>query len=99
MLKYPVITALYLSPLRSLTSLINGIFLFTDEIIPPQGVCSSYHGKVCKGYLKPSARIWFNNSKVTDGGFENENIVKGLWKELIERYEEPCRGPAEVTTT
>lgn len=39
--------------------------------------------------------MWFNNSKLTVGGMENENIVKGLWKE-IERFEENCRGPASV---
>lgn len=62
----------------------------------PQGVCSSYHGTVCKGYLKDAGRIWFNSSQEHAGGQENENIVKGLWKEMIETYSEPCRSAAEV---
>lgn len=67
-----------------------------DELSPPHGICNWYYGKICKGYLNDSVRVWFNNSKESGGGEENENIVKGLWKEMIESVEEKCRSAAEV---
>lgn len=72
------------------------IFGDVTEGISPEGVCSSYHGTICKGYLRDTGRIWFNNSQEHVGGEENENIVKGLWKEMIATYSEPCRSAAEV---
>ncbi|KAK7582622.1 hypothetical protein V9T40_014067 [Parthenolecanium corni] len=80
---------------------ILSIFILLDvaasvfEGISPEGVCSSYHGTICKGYLRDTGRIWFNNSQEHVGGEENENIVKGLWKEMIATYSEPCRSAAE----
>lgn len=72
-------------------------FSLGDKLSFPQGVCNSYHGKTCKGYLNDSVRIWFNSSKETPGGEANENIVKGLWNELIETVEPKCRSAAEVS--
>jgi receptor tyrosine kinase len=54
--------------------------------------CGPYHGNICKNYRNGKI-VWYNNS----GGFENEEITKGLWGEVIERLEEPCRRAAEVT--
>ncbi|KAJ3623044.1 hypothetical protein MTP99_019302 [Tenebrio molitor] len=52
--------------------------------------CGPYHGNICKNYRNGKI-VWYNNS----GGFENEEITKGLWGEVIERLEEPCRRAAE----
>jgi hypothetical protein len=68
-----------------------------DNLSPPQGICNAYYGKICKEYLKDSPRVWFNNSKETEGGFENENIVAGLLKEKFEALEPKCRDVAKVS--
>ncbi|XP_065226588.1 tyrosine-protein kinase transmembrane receptor Ror2 [Planococcus citri] len=64
---------------------------YGEAMSPPQGICSFYHGQICKGYLNESVRVWFNNTK----GNDNEKIVTGLWKEMIEGFKEPCRRAAE----
>ncbi|KAG5879683.1 hypothetical protein JTB14_021484 [Gonioctena quinquepunctata] len=56
-----------------------------------EGYCGSYHGEICRSYVPNTKQVWYNNS----GGFENEQITKGLWDELIVTLEEPCRSEAE----
>ncbi|XP_008193390.1 tyrosine-protein kinase transmembrane receptor Ror2 [Tribolium castaneum] len=56
-----------------------------------QSYCGIYGGKICENYVGHSKMVWFNNS----GGFENEEITKALWREVIETFNEPCRRAAE----
>jgi len=73
-------------------------YIYVGDILSsPQGICSGYYGKICRGYLHDSARVWFNNSKENEGGLENENIVDGLWKEKFGTFEPKCLDAARVS--
>ena len=78
---------------------INNYHDIGDILNPPQGICSGYYGKICRGYLHDSARVWFNNSKENEGGLENENIVEGLWKEKFGTFEPKCLNAARVSAS
>lgn len=51
--------------------------------------CGPYNGQICKSYSK--GYVWYNHT----GGFDNEKITTGLWKEMISKLKEPCRSRAE----
>ncbi|XP_069694454.1 tyrosine-protein kinase transmembrane receptor Ror2 [Periplaneta americana] len=63
--------------------------------LPPTGYCAPYNGKVCKHYLNGTGLVWFNISHDNTGGWLNEKITAGLWKEMIVGLKEPCRSAAE----
>ncbi|CAG0914323.1 unnamed protein product [Notodromas monacha] len=65
-------------------------------LTPPEGYCAPYNGQVCKAKLNGTGLVWYNISYDNTGGWLNEQITGGLWKELIMTLEEPCRSAAEV---
>jgi receptor tyrosine kinase len=65
-------------------------------LTPPEGYCAPYNGQVCKSMLNGTGLVWYNISYDNTGGWLNEQITGGLWKELITTLEEPCRSAAEV---
>lgn len=69
-------------------------FLQFKEIIS-EGYCGTYNGKICKKYVENTKSVWFNNTEGQMGGYQNENIVNGLWEEVIMTLGEPCRSAAE----
>lgn len=63
------------------------------ELTPPSGYCALYRGNTCGDYVNGS--VWFSAQDEMIGGFENEKITAGLWKEMISGLGEPCRSAAE----
>lgn len=53
------------------------------------GYCAPYAGKICKSYIK-NIQVWYPSN----GGWENEKITAGLFKELIEDLDALCHKPA-----
>lgn len=69
------------------------LIVFSIDNGETQGYCGTYHGNICKNYVGNNSKmVWYNNS----GGSEHEEITRALWKEVIETFNEPCRGAAEV---
>lgn len=64
-------------------------FIDGDE----SGYCAPYNGKVCKSNVV-STQVWYTNKDST-GGWKNEQITEGLWRELILGLDGLCRSPAE----
>lgn len=68
------------------------LFVSTSAQIDSKGYCAPYHGKVCIKYINNGQMVWFPEK----GGWLNEEITDGLWRELVVGLKEPCRGAAEV---
>ncbi|KAF4533477.1 hypothetical protein B566_EDAN016565 [Ephemera danica] len=65
-------------------------------LTPPPGYCAPYNGKICKQFLnRTSNLVWYNIMHDNTGGWLNEQITTGLWKEMVENLKEPCRSAAE----
>lgn len=54
-----------------------------------QSYCWTYHGNICKNYLSNKIVSYHNMA------YLNEEITTGLWTEMIEPLQEPCRRAAE----
>merc|ERR1711911_573626 len=62
----------------------------------PSGYCARYTGKICDGYLSNPSSVWFNISSDETGGWLNEQLVEGLWEEVIHTLGQPCQSAARV---
>ena len=68
-----------------------------EEEEEPSGYCARYTGKICDGYLSNPSSVWFNISSDETGGWLNEQLVEGLWEEVIRTLDQPCQSAAKVT--
>ena len=63
----------------------------------PSGYCAKYTGTVCRGLLSDPSSVWFNiSSSDESGGRLNEQLVVGLWEEVLRGLREPCQSAAKV---
>ena len=62
----------------------------------PSGYCARYTGRICDGYLSNPSSVWFNISSDESGGWLNEQLVEGLWEEVIRSLALPCQSAAKV---
>jgi hypothetical protein len=63
------------------------------------GYCGRYTGNICRGQLSNPASVWYNiSSNDQTGGWLNEQLVHGLWDEVVNTLREPCKSAAKVTT-
>nr|XP_018913986.1 PREDICTED: tyrosine-protein kinase transmembrane receptor Ror2 isoform X1 [Bemisia tabaci] len=65
------------------------------DLNQPEGICATYAGKICKNYLDPNVYVWFSNAGKSEGGQVNEDIVTGLWDELIVHLPVNCQHAAK----
>lgn len=63
----------------------------------PTGYCAPYMGKVCREHVPKNSLVFYNLTDSDDfaSANVNEQIVTGLWRELIVSLQEPCREAAE----
>jgi hypothetical protein len=71
-----------------------------DEVNDNQagaGYCGRYTGNICRGQLSNPASVWYNiSSNDQTGGWLNEQLVHGLWEEVVNTLREPCKSAAKV---
>ena len=61
------------------------------------GYCGRYTGHVCRGQLSNPSSVWYNiSSNDQTGGWLNEQLVHGLWEEVVRTLREPCQSAAKV---
>ncbi|XP_076037901.1 tyrosine-protein kinase transmembrane receptor Ror2-like [Oratosquilla oratoria] len=78
------------------TFTVSVIHLVEHEMMrPPKGYCAPYNGRVCRQHLSGPGLVWFDISNTDGGGWLNEQITRELWKEMIEKFREPCKSAAE----
>lgn len=60
------------------------------------GYCGRYTGNICRGQLSNPASVWYNiSSNDQTGGWLNEQLVHGLWEEVVNTLREPCKSAAK----
>ncbi|EFX80185.1 putative Neurospecific receptor kinase protein [Daphnia pulex] len=60
------------------------------------GYCGRYTGNICRGQLSNPASVWYNiSSNDQTGGWLNEQLVHGLWDEVVNTLREPCKSAAK----
>ena len=71
-----------------------------DEVNDNQagaGYCGRYTGNICRGQLSNPSSVWYNiSSNDQTGGWLNEQLVHGLWEEVVNTLREPCKSAAKV---
>lgn len=61
------------------------------------GYCGRYTGHICRGQLSNPMSVWYNiSSNDQTGGWLNEQLVHGLWEEVVRTLREPCQSAAKV---
>ncbi|XP_057373378.1 tyrosine-protein kinase transmembrane receptor Ror2-like [Daphnia carinata] len=60
------------------------------------GYCGRYTGHICRGQLSNPSSVWYNiSSSDQTGGWLNEQLVHGLWDEVVRTLREPCQSAAK----
>lgn len=61
------------------------------------GYCGRYTGHICRGQLSNPMSVWYNiSSDDQSGGWLNEQLVTGLWNEVVRTLRQPCQSAAKV---
>ncbi|XP_027205608.2 tyrosine-protein kinase transmembrane receptor Ror2-like [Dermatophagoides pteronyssinus] len=89
---------IYVQEIQEPTEQLESIELEEEEKkrMLPDGYCAPYMGQICREHVPRNSLVFYNVSDIDDFAHNiNEEIVKNLWKELIQSLQEPCKNAAE----